>query len=76
VSKVGTTSAAIYSPANSTVPLVTIPYSSLTAAPARGGNPSDYDHFFFFGNVTQPLTSPDATSLWSNVNYEIGAAAP
>lgn len=76
VSKVGTTSAAIYSPANNTVPLVTIPYASLPAAPARGLNPGDYDHFFFFGNVTQPLVATDATSLWSTVTYEIGAAAP
>lgn len=76
VSKVGTTSAAIYSPANSGVPLVTIPYASLPAAPARGGNPGDYDQFFFFGNVTQPLVAPDATSLWANVNYEIGASGP
>jgi hypothetical protein len=76
VSKVGTTSAAIYSPANSGVPLVTIPYASLPAAPVRGANPGDYDHFFFFGNVTQSVSSPDATSLWSNVNYEIGVLGP
>ncbi|MDB4911173.1 MAG: hypothetical protein JWO39_1996 [Gemmatimonadetes bacterium] len=75
VSKVGTTSASIYSPEIG-APLVTIPYASLPAAPARGGNPGDYDQFFFFGNVTQPVTSPDATSLWSNVNYEIGVLGP
>jgi hypothetical protein len=76
VSKAGISSAAIYSPANSNVPLVTIPYSALPAAPPRGGNPGDYDHFFFFGNVTQPVDAPDATSLWSNVNYEIGVLGP
>jgi hypothetical protein len=76
VSKVGITSAAIYSPANSAVPLVTIPYASLPTAPARGVSPGDYDHFFFFGNITQPLVATDATSLWSNVTYEIGAAGP
>jgi hypothetical protein len=76
VSKVGTTSAAIYSPATSGVPLVTIPYASLPAAPARGVNPGDYDHFFFFGNLTQPITSPNATSVWSNINYEIGVPGP
>src|SRR5664279_855151 len=76
VSKVGTTSAAIYSPANSGVPLVTIPYSALPVAPARGVNLGDYDHFFFFGNLTQPLTATDATSVWSNINYEIGVLGP
>jgi hypothetical protein len=76
VSKVGTTSAAIYSPADSGVPLMTIPYSSLPAAPAAAGIAGDYDRFFFFGNVTQPLTASDATSLWSNVNYEIGVSGP
>jgi hypothetical protein len=76
VSKVGTTSAVIYSPASTTTPLITIPYASLPAAPARGGNPGDYDHFFFFGNMTRPLTAPGATSQWSNVTYEIGADAP
>ena len=76
VSKNGNTDASFYSPASSTVPLVTIAYASLPAAPARGGNPGDYDHFFFFGNLTQPVTAANGTSLWSNVNYEIGAAAP
>ena len=76
VSKNGTTDASFYSPASSSVPLLTISYASLPVAPARGGNPGDYDHFFFFGNLTQPVTAPSGTSLWSNVNYEIGAAAP
>jgi hypothetical protein len=76
VSKVGTTSASIYAQAVGGAPLLTIPYASLPAAPVRGVNPTDYDHYFFFGNVTQPITSPDATSLWSNINYEIGVLGP
>ncbi|MBA2685320.1 MAG: hypothetical protein H0U66_12605 [Gemmatimonadaceae bacterium] len=76
VSKTGTTNASIFSPANSAVPLKTISYTSLPAAPGRGVNPGDYDRFFFFGNVTQPTTAADATSLWTDVNYEIGVAGP
>ena len=76
VAKFGTDSAAIYSPAGSSVPLVKLPYASLPPAPVRGSGPPNYDRFFFFGNVTASLTSTAATSAWSNVNYEIGAAAP
>ena len=76
VSKFGNTSAAIFSPASSTTPLLTIPYASLPTAPTRANPSVDYDRFFFFGNWTRPVSASTATSLWSNVNYEIGATAP
>ncbi|MEP7086827.1 MAG: hypothetical protein ABI884_05790 [Gemmatimonadota bacterium] len=76
IAKFTTDSAAIYSPAGSTTPLMKIPYASLPPAPVRGSGPPNYDRFFFFGNVTASVGSTSATSLWSNVNYEIGAAAP
>jgi len=76
VSKFGNSSAAIFSPASSTTPLLTIPYASLPTAPTRADPSVDYDRFFFFGNSTRPGAASAATSLWSNVNYEIGATAP
>jgi hypothetical protein len=76
VAKYGTDSASIFSPAGNTVALVTIPYASLPPAPVRGSGPPNYDRFFFFGNITASLASTTATSAWTNVNYEIGAAAP
>ena len=76
IAKYGTDSASIFSPAGSTTALVTIPYASLPPAPVRGSGPPNYDRFFFFGNSTGSPTSTAATSNWSNVNYEIGAAAP
>jgi len=80
VAKFGETSAAIYSPASSTTPLLTIPYASLPAAPKRAdpsaNPPTHYDRFFFFGNMTRPGAASAGTSLWSNVNYEIGATEP
>ena len=76
VAKYGTDSASIFSPASSGVALVTIPYASMPPAPVRGSGPPNYDRFFFFGNVTASVSSTAATSAWSNVNYEIGAAAP
>lgn len=75
VTKYGTDSASIFSPAVSTVALVTIPYASLPPAPVRGSGPPNYDRFFFFGNSASP-TSTTATSVWTNVNYEIGATTP
>lgn len=74
VAKFGTDSAVIYSP--STVRLLKIPYASLPTAPVRADPDVDYDRFFFFGNWTRPGSASTATSLWSNVNYEIGATAP
>jgi hypothetical protein len=73
VAKYGTDSADIYSPDNSTTPLVRIDRGLLptTCAKAPGG----YDRFFFFGNITQPL-GPTAVSTWQSVNYEIGANQP
>lgn len=68
IAKFGADSAVIYSPSN--VRLVSIKYDSLPPAPVRGSGPPNYDRFFFFGNLTA------ATSLWSNVNYEIGATGP
>lgn len=76
VSKIGNTSAAIFSPASNTTPFVTIPYASLPAAPRRVDPDVPYDRFFFFGNWTRPGSASTATSLWSSVNYEIGASAP
>jgi len=76
VAKFGTDSAVIYSPASSTVALLRIPYDSLPPAPIRGSGPPNYDRFFFFGNMTASATSLAATSLWSDVNYEIGVPAP
>ncbi|MEO9116233.1 MAG: hypothetical protein ABI311_08730 [Gemmatimonadaceae bacterium] len=76
IAKFTNVSAAIYSPAVSTTPLMTIPYASLPPAPVRGSGPPNYDRFFFFGNLTASAGATAATSLWSNVNYEIGAAAP
>ena len=76
ITKYGTDSASIFSPAGNTVALVTIPYASLPPAPVRGSGPPNYDRFFFFGNSTASLTSTAATSVWSNVNYEIGATTP
>jgi hypothetical protein len=68
VSKFGTDSAGLYT--NNSILLV-VPYSALPAAPPLVGS----DRFFFFGNITQTL-SVASTSLWSNVNYEIGSAFP
>jgi len=77
VAKYGTDSASIFSPAESTVALKTILYSDLPPAPVRiPAVPPNYDRFFFFGNMTASVSSTAATSLWSNVNYEIGAASP
>jgi hypothetical protein len=76
VSKFGTSSAQLFSPASSSVPLLTIPYASLPTAPMRPDPSVDYDRFFFFGNWTRPGAASSATSLWSNVNYEIGATGP
>lgn len=76
VSKFGTDSAAIFSPASNTTALMIIPYASLPAAPRRADPLVPYDRFFFFGNWTRPLSGSTATSLWSSVNYEIGATAP
>lgn len=76
VTKYGTDSASIFSPACCGVALMTIPYSALPPAPVRGSGPPNYDRFFFFGNITASVTSTAATSLWTTVNYEIGAAAP
>ena len=76
ITKYGTDSASIFSPAGSVVALVTIPYASLPSAPVRGSGPPNYDRFFFFGNSTASLTSTAATSVWTNVNYEIGATTP
>lgn len=73
VSKIGSSTAAIYSPSGAATPLVTIPYASLPTVTAKP--PGGYDRFFFFGNITQP-TGPTATSTWTTVNYEVGAAAP
>jgi hypothetical protein len=73
VAKYGADSASIFSPADSLLPLVTLPYASLPAAPVRG---SGYDRFFFFGNITPQFSTAPATSVWWNVNYEIGADAP
>ncbi len=73
VAKFATDSAAIYSPPDSANAVVRIDYSSLPTAPTRIAG--SYDRFFFFGNVTQTL-APSATSLWSSVNYEVGAHAP
>jgi hypothetical protein len=76
VAKYGTDSASIFSPANSTAAIKTVLYSALPPAPVRGSGPPNYDRFFFFGNMTASAASTAATSLWSNVNYEIGAAEP
>jgi len=76
VVKYGTDSASIFSPANSAVALMTVPYSDLPPAPPRAAGPTNYDRFFFFGNMTASVGSTAATSLWTNVNYEIGADAP
>ncbi|MEO6416431.1 MAG: hypothetical protein ABIP73_10375 [Gemmatimonadaceae bacterium] len=76
VSKFGNATAALYSPASSSVPLLTIPYASLPTAPTRPDPSVNYDRFFFFGNWTRPGAASSATSLWSNVNYEIGATGP
>jgi hypothetical protein len=73
VAKFGTDSAAIYSPDNSTVPLVKVLRTVLPTTCAKP--PGGYDRFFFFGNVTQPL-GPTAVSIWQNVNYEVGASQP
>jgi hypothetical protein len=69
VAKFGTDSAVIYSP--STTKLVSITYNSLPAAPG----PNPYDRFFFFGSFVN-AAHPTTTSLWSSVNYEIGAHQP
>jgi hypothetical protein len=71
VSKFGTDSAAVYSPPDSADAILRIDYANLPAAPAR----VVFDRFFFFGNVTQTL-APTGTSLWTSVNYEVGAHAP
>ena len=76
ITKYGTDSASIFAPAGNLVALVTIPYASLPPAPVRGSGPPNYDRFFFFGNSTASLTSTAATSVWTNVNYEIGATTP
>ena len=76
VAKYGTDSASIFSPAGSSVALVTIPYLSLPAAPPRQAGATGYDRFFFFGNLTRTVVATAATSLWANVSYEIGVSAP
>lgn len=76
VAKFGTDSAAIYSPDNSTAPLVKVLRTLLPARCAKVSQASgNYDPFFFFGNFTQPL-GPTAVSNWQSVNYEIGANQP
>jgi hypothetical protein len=76
VAKYGTDSASIFSPAGSSVALVTIPYVSLPIAPPRQPGATGYDRFFFFGNLTRTVAATAATSLWANVSYEIGVSAP
>jgi hypothetical protein len=71
VAKFGTDSAAVYAPPDSSQSVLRINYSALPAAPTR----VVFDRFFFFGNLTRSSAS-SATSLWTSVNYEVGAHAP
>jgi hypothetical protein len=73
VAKYGADSAAIFSPDNSTIPLVKALRGALPAACVK--QLGSYDRYFFFGNITQP-SGPTAISTWQSVSYEIGANQP
>jgi hypothetical protein len=71
VAKFGIDSAAVYAPPDSVASVVRISYASLPAAPAK----VLFNRFFFFGNLTRSSANT-ASSLWTSVNYEVGAHAP
>jgi hypothetical protein len=61
----------VYAPPDSVASVVRISYASLPAAPAK----VLFNRFFFFGNLTRSSANT-ASSLWTSVNYEVGAHAP